>query len=128
MTSGRPAATNGRGRVGARRGLAHNRGVNKFRHATPHSRASAGFTLIEIMIVAVVLALLAAVALPSFLDSLRKSRRAEAFTALSAVQQAQERWRSNNAAYAANLTAAPTSSPTRSARFDFFSPDARSRC
>ena len=111
MTSGRPAATNGKGRVGARRGLAHNGAVNKFRHATPHRRASAGFTLIEIMIVAVVLALLAAVALPSFLDSLRKSRRAEAFTALSAVQQAQERWRSNNAAYADNLTAAPNAAP-----------------
>lgn len=97
--------------MGARRGLAHNRVVNKFRHATPHRRASAGFTLIEIMIVAVVLALLAAVALPSFLDSLRKSRRAEAFTALSAVQQAQERWRSNNAAYADNLTAAPNATP-----------------
>ena len=111
MTSGRPAATNGRGRVGARRGLAHNGAVNKFRHATPHCRASAGFTLIEIMIVAVVLALLAAVALPSFLDSLRKSRRAEAFAALSAVQQAQERWRSNNAAYSSNLTAAPDAAP-----------------
>lgn len=111
MTSGRPAATNGRGQVRARRGLAHNSGVNKFRHATPHRRASAGFTLIEIMIVAVVLALLAAVALPSFLDSLRKSRRAEAFAALSAVQQAQERWRSNNAAYSSNLTAAPTATP-----------------
>jgi type IV pilus assembly protein PilE len=56
------------------------------------------------MIVVVVLALLAAVALPSFLDSLRKSRRTEAFTALSAVQQAQERWRSNNATYSVNLT------------------------
>lgn len=97
--------------MGARHGLAHNRGVNKLRHATPHRRASAGFTLIEIMIVAVVLALLAAVALPSFLDSLRKSRRAEAFTALSAVQQAQERWRSNNAAYSSNLTAAPDAPP-----------------
>ena len=91
-------------------GPAHNGAVNKFRHAPPHRRALAGFTLIEIMIVVVVLALLAAVALPSFLDSLRKSRRAEAFTALSAVQQAQERWRSNNAAYSSNLTAAPTAS------------------
>lgn len=111
MTSGRAAATNGRRRVGGRRGLTHNGGVNRFRHATPHRRASAGFTLIEIMIVAVVLALLAAVALPSFLDSLRKSRRAEAFTALSAVQQAQERWRSNNAAYSSNLTEAPDAPP-----------------
>jgi type IV pilus assembly protein PilE len=111
LTSGRAAATNGRRRVGGRRGLTHNGGVNRFRHATPHRRASAGFTLIEIMIVAVVLALLAAVALPSFLDSLRKSRRAEAFTALSAVQQAQERWRSNNAAYSSNLTEAPDAPP-----------------
>jgi type IV pilus assembly protein PilE len=97
--------------VGARRGRTHNDGVNKFRHATPNRRASAGFTLIEVLIVSVVLAVLAAVALPSFLDSLRKSRRAEAFTALSAVQQAQERWRSNNAAYSSNLTAAPTATP-----------------
>ncbi len=110
MTSGRPAATNGSGQVGARRGRTHNGGVNKFRHATPHRRASAGFTLIEVLIVSVVLAVLAAVALPSFLDSLRKSRRAEAFAALSAVQQAQERWRSNNAAYSSNLTAAPSAS------------------
>ena len=107
MTSGCAAATNGRRPVHAPGGLAHNGAVNKFRHAPPHRRALAGFTLIEIMIVVVVLALLAAVALPSFLDSLRKSRRAEAFTALSAVQQAQERWRSNNAAYSANLTEAP---------------------
>ena len=111
LTSGRPAATNGSGQVGARRGRTHNGGVNKFRHATPHRRASAGFTLIEVMIVSVVLAVLAAVALPSFLDSLRKSRRAEAFAALSAVQQAQERWRSNNAAYSSNLTAAPDAPP-----------------
>ena len=110
MTSGCAAATNGRRPVHAPGGLAHNGAVNTFRHAPPHRRALAGFTLIEIMIVVVVLALLAAVALPSFLDSLRKSRRAEAFAALSAVQQAQERWRSNNAAYSSNLTAAPTAS------------------
>ena len=91
--------------------LPHNRGVNKLRQIAPQRHSSAGFTLIEIMIVVVVLALLAAVALPSFLDSLRKSRRAEAFTALSAVQQAQERWRSNNATYSNNLTAAPGGTP-----------------
>jgi type IV pilus assembly protein PilE len=111
LTSGCAAATNGRRTVHALGGLAHNGAVNQFRHAPPHRRALAGFTLVEVLIVAVVLALLAAVALPSFLDSLRKSRRAEAFAALTAVQQAQERWRSNNAAYSSNLTAAPTASP-----------------
>lgn len=77
--------------------------MNKLRQIAPQQRPNAGFTLIEVMIVVVVLALLAAVALPSFLDSLRKSRRTEAFTALSAVQQAQERWRGNNATYTDNL-------------------------
>jgi type IV pilus assembly protein PilE len=64
-----------------------------------------GFTLIELMIVVVVVALLAMVAMPSFLDSIRKGRRAEAFTAINRVQQAQERWRSSNAAFTAALTA-----------------------
>jgi type IV pilus assembly protein PilE len=67
-------------------------------------RAPRGFTLIELMIVTVVVAILAAVALPSFFDSVRKSRRADAVAALAKVQQAQERWRANNTAYTTSLT------------------------
>ena len=52
------------------------------------------------MIAVVIVAILAAVALPSFLDSVRKSRRADAFTAITTVQQAQERWRGSKAQYA----------------------------
>lgn len=67
------------------------------------SRLQRGFTLAELMIVIVVVGLLAAVALPSFIDSMRKSRRSEAFTALASVQQAQERWRGSHASYATTL-------------------------
>lgn len=70
----------------------------------PTATGTAGFTLIEAMIAVAVVALLAAVALPSFQDAIRKSRRSDAFQALSTVQQAQERWRGNHAAYAASLT------------------------
>jgi type IV pilus assembly protein PilE len=69
-----------------------------------HSGKQLGFTLIEMMIAVVVVALLASVALPSFFDSLRKSRRAEAFTTIASVQQAQERWRGNNTDYSDSLT------------------------
>jgi type IV pilus assembly protein PilE len=81
---------------------------------TAHRRTrQAGFTLVELMIAVVVVAVLASIALPSFMDSIRKSRRSDAFAALSAVQQAQERWRGNNASYASALanTAAAGSPP-----------------
>ena len=71
------------------------------------TRRRRGFTLIEIMIAVVIVAILAAIALPSFRDSVRKSRRSEAFAALSALQQAQERWRGNRAEYAADTQLTP---------------------
>jgi len=62
-----------------------------------------GFTTIELLVAVVILGILVSIALPSFLNSIRKGRRAEAFTALSAIQQAQERWRANNATYTTTL-------------------------
>ena len=77
------------------------------------SASGKGFTLIELLIAMAVIGILAAIALPSYSTQIRKSRRADAVTALSAYQQAQERWRANNATYAAlsDLTAATTASP-----------------
>ena len=79
---------------------------------TPKARRVAGFTLIELMIAVAVVGLLLAVALPSFLDSIRKGRRSEAFSALATLQQAQERHRGNNATYAATVTALNVTTPT----------------
>jgi type IV pilus assembly protein PilE len=72
-------------------------------------RRQPGFTLIELMIVVVIIAVLAAVALPAFLDSIRKGRRADAVAALTQVQQSQERWRANRGSYAdeTELSTAP---------------------
>jgi type IV pilus assembly protein PilE len=66
-------------------------------------RKAQGFTLIELMIAVAIVAVLASIAYPAYQDSVRKGRRAEAFTALSTLQQAQERWRSNNASYTTTL-------------------------
>ncbi len=68
-----------------------------------------GFTLIELMLVLLVIGVLVAIAYPSFVDQVRKSRRADAIAALTSVQQAQERWRANNPAYAPFNSAAAES-------------------
>ncbi len=62
-----------------------------------------GFTLIELMIVVAVVGILAAIAYPSYQDSVRKGRRAEAITALYGIQLAQEKWRANNTTYTGTL-------------------------
>jgi len=66
--------------------------------------ASQGFTLIELMIAVLIVAILAAVALPSYREYTMKSRRSSAIAALTAVAQAQERWRSNRASYSNSLS------------------------
>lgn len=62
-------------------------------------RSNRGFTLIELMIVAVVIAIIAAVALPAYNEQTRKSRRSEARSGIQQIALGQERWRANNPAY-----------------------------
>ncbi len=63
-----------------------------------------GFTLVEMLIALVVVAILAAIALPAYNDAIRKSRRSDATSALATVQQAQERWRNTHSSYAASAS------------------------
>lgn len=61
---------------------------------------SRGFTLIEIMIAVLIIAILATVVLPSYNDSVKKSRRADAQAALLGLAQAMERFYSEQGTYA----------------------------
>lgn len=62
-------------------------------------RRSKGFTLIELMIVVLIIAVLAGLAYSGYQQQVRKSRRAEAKQVLSEVALRQEKWRSNNVSY-----------------------------
>jgi type IV pilus assembly protein PilE len=61
-----------------------------------------GFTLIELVVVLGVMAILVTLALPSFQDALRKSRRSDAMNTVMDIHLAQERYRANNIAYGEN--------------------------
>lgn len=58
-----------------------------------------GFTMIEVMVVLVVAAILSAVAYPSYVESVRKSRRAEGRAALIQIMQQQERFYTQHNTY-----------------------------
>lgn len=78
-------------------------------------RKSKGFTLIELMIVVAAIAILAAIAIPSYREYIQKSRRSDAVSAMGRVQLAMEKWRADNPSYAnsavpaASYPALPTS-------------------
>ena len=64
-----------------------------------HRLGMAGFTLIEVMITVAIVAILAAVAYPSYLDQVRRGNRAEARTALMENAQFLERNYTVNSCY-----------------------------
>jgi type IV pilus assembly protein PilE len=64
---------------------------------------SRGFTLIEVMVVVAIIAILAGVALPSYQEHVRKSRRVDAKETLTRLATQQERYFFQNSRYARTL-------------------------
>jgi type IV pilus assembly protein PilE len=84
-------------------------------HHSLFRRKTAGFTLIELMIVVAVIAILAAIAYPSYQDSVRKSRRGQAKADMVEYAALAERFRTVNNTYltagAVTFTLPSTQSP-----------------
>lgn len=56
------------------------------------------------MVTLAIAAVITAIALPAYQNSVQRGRRADAMSALALVAHAQERWRGNNTTYKSNLT------------------------
>jgi type IV pilus assembly protein PilA len=65
---------------------------------------TAGFSLVELAVVVVIIGVLAAFAVPRFRSSVERSKAAEAYNYLSAVQAAQERYHARQGTYADDLS------------------------
>lgn len=62
-------------------------------------RKERGFSLVELMIVVAIIAILAAIAIPSFMRFAMRSKTAEATGNLSAIRTAQESYKAENDVY-----------------------------
>lgn len=77
-----------------------------------------GFTIIELMITLMILAILAAIAFPSYQESVLKAKRTEGRAALMKTMQQQERYYSLHTTY---LTFSSASIDANEKRFSWFS-------
>ena len=80
-------------------------------------KRQSGFTLIELMIVVVIIAILSAIALPSYQQYVIRSRLTDAFSALASAQSSAEQFWSNNRTYVGFNTA--SSFPPNTANFTY---------
>lgn len=58
-----------------------------------------GFSMLELMIAIAIVAILAAIAIPSYLSYIKSSRRSDALQTLLSIQLQQEKYRLNNNSY-----------------------------
>ena len=68
------------------------------------SSNQSGFTLLELLMVVIIIAILAAIAVPSYFRTAERSRAAEALQVLASIRGAQLRYYAQNGAYAAAST------------------------
>ena len=75
-------------------------------------RPNSGFTLVEMVIVAAIIAILVMIAFPSYQGQIRKSRRASAESHLMDVASREQQYLFDRRAYAATLTALNITTPS----------------
>ena len=75
-------------------------------------KKSSGFTLIELMVTVAIVGILVAIAYPSYLDQVRRSRRADAQTALMNVAARQQQMLLDSRSYAGTVGALNISVPS----------------
>lgn len=82
-------------------------------------RKSRGFTLVELMIVMVIVAILAAIAVPSYRESVKRGNRRAAQSAMMEIVNREHQYFIANREYATEAELGYTLAPEVSANYDF---------
>jgi type IV pilus assembly protein PilA len=71
-------------------------------HFAGKKKANSGFTLIELLVVIIIIGILSAIALPSFLNQANKAKQSEAKTYIGSMNRAQQAYYLENNSFADN--------------------------
>jgi type IV pilus assembly protein PilA len=88
-------------------------------HILGKKKENEGFTLIELLVVIIIIGILSAIALPSFLNQAAKAKQSEAKTYVGSVNRAQQSFRIENTSFAPNIGALQIGINTTTDNYDY---------
>jgi type IV pilus assembly protein PilA len=88
-------------------------------HILNKKNENEGFTLIELLVVIIIIGILSAIALPSFLNQAAKAKQSEAKTYVGSVNRAQQSYRIENASFASDISALEIGIPTTTPHYNY---------
>jgi type IV pilus assembly protein PilA len=88
-------------------------------HLVGKKKDDQGFTLIELLVVIIIIGILSAIALPSFLNQAKKARQSEAKTYVGSLNRGQQAFYTENDAFTSSIDAMGVGVATQTANYQY---------